>query len=233
MDRRKIVITGTSRGIGRYLAEHYATKGNTVFGCSRSRSSIENPNYFHQSLDINDEPAIKNWMFYLWRHAPVDVLINSAGIARMCPAMLTPTETVRELFDTNVISPFIIMRECAKLMRNSEFGGRVINISSVAVPLKIEGEAVYAASKAALEKLTEILAAELTSWKITLNTIGPNPIETNLIMGIPEEKIDKIIDDQPISRYGEMEDISNLTDFFIRQASDFVTGQTIYLGGIS
>ena len=115
-------------------------------------------------------------------------------------------------------------------MRKSD-NPRIINFSSVAVPLSLEGEAAYASSKAAVECLTKILSKELAP--ITVNAIAPCPVKTDLIANVPEDKLQKLIDKQAIRRYGTMEDISNVIDFFIKPESDFITGQIIYLGGIS
>ena len=110
--------------------------------------------------------------------------------------------------------------------------GRIINFVTVAVPLNLEGEAVYASSKAAVSSLTKILAKELSSYNITVNAIGPTPIETDLILSVPGDKIKNIINQQAIKRFGTFKDTSNVIDFFINDKSDFITGQIIYLGGI-
>src|SRR5207253_10933650 len=102
----------------------------------------------------------------------------------------------------------------------------------VAVPLKLEGEAIYAASKAAVISLTQILAHEFAKFGITVNAIGPTPIKTDLLRGIPPEKLERLISRQAIKRYGGTRDVIQVIDFFIDPASDFVTGQVIFLGGI-
>ena len=103
----------------------------------------------------------------------------------------------------------------------------------MAVPLRLEGEAIYAASKAAVEMLTRVLARELAPWGITCNAVGPTPIETDLIRNVPREKIDRLLASQAIPRFGRVDDVANVIDFFLRPESEFVTGQVIYLGGIS
>jgi 3-oxoacyl-[acyl-carrier protein] reductase len=110
--------------------------------------------------------------------------------------------------------------------------GRIVNFASVAVPLKLEGEAAYAASKAAVVSLTQVLAREFAEWGITVNAIGPSPVKTDLIRGVPEDKLDGLIKRQAIKRYGEMRDVVQVIDFFISPNSDFVTGQVVFLGGI-
>jgi 3-oxoacyl-[acyl-carrier protein] reductase len=109
--------------------------------------------------------------------------------------------------------------------------GRIVNVSTVAVPLRLEGEAVYAASKSALETFTRIAARELAPFGITCNAVGPCPIKTRLTAGIADEKIQALIDRQAIRRWGVPQDVVNVVDFFLRPESGMVTGQVVYLGG--
>ena len=231
-DPRVILISGTSKGIGRALVEHYAGEDCQVVGCSRSPSELELPNYRHYCLDVADESAVKG-MFTQIRKTEkrLDVLINNAGIASMNHSLLTPIETVKKVIETNFIGTFLFCREAARLMQSHRYG-RIVNFATVAVPLKLEGEAIYAASKAAVISLTQILAREFADFGITVNAIGPTPIKTDLLRGVPQEKLDALISRQAIRRYGEMQDVIHVIDFFIDRASNFVTGQVVFLGGI-
>jgi 3-oxoacyl-[acyl-carrier protein] reductase len=101
------------------------------------------------------------------------------------------------------------------------------------VPLVLEGEIAYIASKSAVEAFTKVLAKDLAQFKITVNAVGPTPADTDLISRVPKEKIDSLIAKQAIRRMAQFSDISNVIDFFIAPASDFVTGQIVYLGGVS
>ena len=116
-------------------------------------------------------------------------------------------------------------------MKKKHFG-RIVNLTTVATPLKLVGEAVYASSKAAIVSLTQILGKELAEFGITVNAIGPTPIKTDLIRAIPKDKIEDLIDSLAIKRYGEVRDVINVIDFFIKPESDYITGQVIYLGGV-
>ncbi|MEO5989766.1 MAG: SDR family oxidoreductase [Candidatus Eisenbacteria bacterium] len=230
---RTVVITGTRKGIGRYLAEHYVRLGCQVVGCSRVAPDWTLEGYEHHQADVTDERSIQA-MFHSveHRHGGLDVLINNAGIASMNHALLTPMRTAENIFATNVLGTFLCCREAARLMVRGKRHGRIVNFATVATPLRLEGEALYAASKAAVANLTEVLAREFAPFSITVNAVGPTPVATDLIRSVPKAKIGALLQRQAIHRLGTMEDISNVIDFFIRPESDFVTGQVIYLGGV-
>jgi 3-oxoacyl-[acyl-carrier protein] reductase len=231
-ENKVVLITGTRKGIGRALAEYYARNGCDVVGCSRSPFEGELPNYRHVCLDVGDEPAVKR-MFSEIRsqEGRLDVLINNAGVASMNHSLLTPIAAVNKIIQTNFTGTFLFCREAARLMQLHRYG-RIVNFASVAVPLKLEGEAIYAASKAAVISLTQILAREFADFGVTVNAIGPTPIRTDLIGGVPPEKLNALIERQAIKRYGEPRDVIHVIDFFLHRASDFVTGQVIFLGGV-
>ena len=233
MYKKVMVITGTRKGIGKYLSEYYLAKDFIVIGCSRSESDLKHDNYEHFCLDVADEKAVKKMISAISKkYGKIDYLINNAGIASMNHSLLTPLSVVEKVFKTNVFGTFVFCREAAKVMSKNKFG-RIINFATVATPLKMEGESVYAASKAAIETLTKILAKEFSPYTITVNAIGPTPIYTDLIKNVPQEKIGTLLNMQAIKRYGKFEDISNVTDFFLSDKSNFITGQVIFLGGVS
>ena len=228
-----MVITGTRKGIGRYLAEYYLDKGITVIGCSRSETDLCHENYEHFCLDVSDERAVKKMISSVSKkYQKIDYLINNAGIASMNHSLLTPLSTVEKIFKTNVFGTFNFCRETAKIMGKKKFG-RIINFSTVGVPFRLEGEAIYTASKAAVEMLTKILAKEFANMNITVNAIGPTPAETDLIKNVPKNKIQDLLKRQAVNRFSEYDDILNVVDFFIDIKSEMISGQTIYLGGVS
>ena len=228
-----ILITGSSRGIGEYLVEELIKQGHIVIGCSRTRGNFQHENYEHFAVDITNENTIKKFSKELRKkYKHIDILINNAGVASMNHFLLTPMETAKRVMEINYFGTFNMCRDISKLMRKSK-NARIINFTTVAVPLNLAGEAAYAASKSAVESLTKTLSKELSNYNITVNAIGPVPVKTALIAGVPEDKLNELLDQQAIKRFGEKKDVLNVVEFFIRPQSDFITGQIIYLGGIS
>ena len=227
-----ILITGTRKGIGYNLAKRYLSEGHFVIGCSRNECDIEDKDYCHYLVDITNEKDVNGFVSEIkakFNH--VDVLINNAGAAAMNHFLFTPVETAKSIMELNYIGSFICARAFVNLLKKSDHP-RIINFTTVAVPLNLAGELAYVASKSAIESFTKVLSKELAHLKITVNAIGPGPTETDLIGRIPKAKIDDLINNQTIKRMGTFADIANVIDFFISPGSDFITGQIIYLGGI-
>jgi 3-oxoacyl-[acyl-carrier protein] reductase len=233
MGKKVFIITGSSRGIGRELCEYYLNLGHIVCGCSRSSSDLKHVRYTHSTFDVSDEKAVKDMVRKtIDEHGRIDVLLNNAGIASMNPLIATPYKTAVNIFNTNFFGSFLFIREVGKVMIRQN-KGRIINFSTIATPLRLEGEAIYAASKASVVSLTEIAAKELAPYFITVNAVGPTPVPTDLIKSVPANKMKALINLQAIKRLGTIKDVSNVIDFFIHDGSDFITGQTIYLGGVN
>lgn len=237
---RVFIISGSSRGIGRALSEHYLQCGDIVVGCARSTSDIAHKNYRHFILDINDEKAVVAMVRATKKEfGKIDICLNNAGMASMNHILTTSYESAKRLVDVNFLGAFLLSREVAKAMisnkisnKNSAKSGVIINFSSVAAPLCLEGEAIYAASKTACESLTKTMAKELASYSIRVNAIALAPVQTDLIKAVPKDKIKALLEQQVIKRFGKFGDIINVIDFFISQKSDFITGQIITLGGV-
>ena len=226
------LITGASRGLGRFLAEHLRQLGATVVGFSRTLPEDE-VTFRHVPLDVTDEMAVTEIVGALAReYGRIDILINNAGIAAMNHSLLTPATTVERLLRTNFVGAFIVSREVVRAMQRRHYG-RIVNVSTVAVPMKLAGESAYAASKAALVTWSQIFAREVAGFGITVNVVAPGPMATELIKNVPTATIDALIAGLPIRRLTRLEDVANVVEFLCRHESDAITGQIVYLGGVS
>ena len=232
-DRQVMLITGTRKGIGRHLAETYVKRGYIVEGCSRGDASFEADGYTHTSMDISDEKAVKAWITGIARrHGRIDCVLNNAAIATMNHVLLTPAATANRMLSVNVTATMLVCRDAAKVMMRRRYG-RIVNFTTIVDPIGLAGEAIYAASKAAVVTFTRILAFELGAWGITCNSFGATPIMTDMIRGVPQDKIDAVVNGLAIKRLGTPDDCVNVCDFFISPTSDNITAQVLYLGGVS
>jgi len=230
---KTMLVSGASRGIGRAIVEHLLAAGHRVIGCSRSASSLVHERYTHLAADVASEPDVQALFRQVTdQFGALDALINNAGTGRMLPVALTPVSTVHQILNTNFVGTFLMTHAALRLLRKSP-SPRIVNFTTVAVPLRLEGEAVYAAAKSAVETFTRILAKEVGPWGITCNAIGPSPIRTQLIENVPEEKLAALVARQAIPRWAEPKDVTHVLDFFLHPASQLVTGQVVYLGGVS
>jgi 3-oxoacyl-[acyl-carrier protein] reductase len=233
IDRQVMIITGTRKGIGRHLAEHYVRRGFVVEGCSRGEAGWEAEGYTHHQLDVANERDVKAMvMGAAKRHGRIDAVLNNAAIATMNHVLLTPADTANRMLAVNVTGTMLFCREAAKVMKRRRYG-RIVNFTTIVAPIALAGEAIYAASKSAVVTFTRILAFEVGQWGITCNSFGATPIMTDMIKGVPQDKIDAVVNGLAIKRLGTYEDCANVCDFFISPASDNITGQVIYLGGIT
>jgi 3-oxoacyl-[acyl-carrier protein] reductase len=229
-----VLITGTRTGIGKALATHFLGLGHTVVGCSRKPSAIDHPHYSHHEVDLTDSKRIKSMCRAIRaEHGHLDAAVNNAGIASMNHFMMTPDEMSRRIFDVNFFAVLNCCRETVKLLQKSqEPAPAILNVSTVAVPWALEGQLVYSASKAAVEQLTRVMSKELADFDIRVNGIGLPPVDTVLTRTVAKEKIDALIGRQTVKRMCTIEDIVGPVEFLVSRESGFVTGETIFLGGV-
>lgn len=231
MDEPVVLITGSRKGIGRALSRHFAAEGWQVVGCSRSEPDESLENYTHFLVDVADETAVVEMFTEVRRKfGRLDHLVNNAGVASMNHSLLTPASTIRRLLETNVLGTFLCCREAAKCMQRRRFG-RIVNLSSIAVPLNLEGEAAYVASKAAIEALTRVLAREYAQFGITVNAVGPGPVETDLTLSVPRQKIEALTQRQVVKEMASPADVIAAVEYFLRPDARLISGQILYIGG--
>lgn len=226
-----MIITGTRKGIGRYLAEHYTQNGFIVIGCSRDNVNFELNNYQHYCLDVSDESLVKK-MFKEVRkkYGRLDVLINNAGVASKNHVLLTPLKEAHDSLNTNFIGTFIFCRESIKLMKNNNYG-RIINISSIHVPLALTGTSLYSGSKAAIEQFSRVLAREVFQFGITINILSLSVVkDTGMEITLTEEIKRKILNQTISKDQLDIYDVIHAVNFFIDEKSKMVSNQMICLG---
>ena len=240
---REVLIYETSPTHHRHTQRYRQRLKPILFAARAYRMWLlqRHENYRHFCLDVNEEKKVVAMVRSIAKEfGRIDILLNNAGIASMNHILTTPYKTMQNIFNTNVFGSFLFIREVAKIMvrekrdkKTANSTKRIVNFATVATPLRLEGEAVYAASKAAIVSLTQVLAKELSSFGITINAVGPTPVPTDLIKNVPKEKMQALLNQQAIKRFGEFEDVLNVIEFFLNPRSDFITGQVIYLGGVN
>lgn len=228
-----VVITGSSRGVGFELTKYFLAHGATVVGLSRGGKTLSHPFYHHFSIDIGNASEVQ--MAFLdvsKRFSRVDVLINNASVLTSQYSLVLPASRAEEMIRTNLLGTFLVSREAAKIMKKNKFG-RIINIGSMAASLEPAGDSVYAACKAGVSTLANVMAREFSLYNITCNTLGISAIETEMLKQLPKDRIDSVISSLPLPRYATIEDIINVIDFFASERSSYITAQTIFLAGVN
>lgn len=229
---RVVVVTGTRKGLGRLLADHFLLQGARVIGVSRGEATIQHPMYEHHSADVGDDSGVREAFLGIGRsHGRVDIVINNAAVVLVRHALITSASQAEETIRTNLLGCLYVSREAAKLMRQRAWG-RIINIGSIAAELDPVGEAVYAASKSASMTLAAVLAKEFATYGITVNTVAVTALETDMLDQLPEQAVTGLLASLTIPRLATPDDIINAVDFFASPRSGYITAQTLFLGGV-
>jgi 3-oxoacyl-[acyl-carrier protein] reductase len=233
MNQLVVVVTGTSRGLGRSLAEHFLSKDCKVAGCSRSASTIVNNSYYHTILDLSSEKEVRAWVRSIrLQFQRIDVLICNAAIVQSALFLsLTPGDLMESFLRTNIAGVFYPIREVSKQMA-SQSNGRIIAISSTTTAVHQEGTSIYSATKAAVTEMIKILAKEISSRGVTCNVIAPAMMRTGS-SGDLAENVDwevEMLKKQTIARVISQEEVCHVAEFLVSPLSSAITGQVIYIG---
>src|SRR5258707_11598082 len=234
------IVTGASRGIGAAVAERLAGDGfAVVINYSGDASSAEaiarkiegnGGRALTAKADVSDASAVRG-MFDATEAAfgGVDVLVNNAGIMKLARIADSDDALFDQQIAINLKGSFNAMREAAKRLRD---GGRIVNFSTSVVGIKLETYGVYAATKAAIETMTEILSKEMRGRSITVNAIAPGPVATDLFLnGKSPELIDRMSKMNPLERLGTPEDIAASVSFLAGPDGGWINGQTLRANG--
>ncbi len=234
------IVTGASRGIGAAIAERLGKDGFTVIvnyaGNAASAEEVVSKieaaggKAVTAQADVADADAVRR-MFDSAETAfgGVDVLVNNAGIMMLSPLADADDANFDRQISVNLKGTFNTLREAAKRLRN---GGRVINFSTTVVGLKLESYGVYAATKAAVETLTAIMAKEMRGRNITVNAVAPGPTATDLFLnGKSDELIERMSKMNPLERLGTPQDIAAAVAFLAGPDGAWINGQTLRANG--
>lgn len=228
------MITGSSRGIGLGIVDSLVSKGYLVAGCGRGDTTLVHENYFYSKVDVTDEIQIQKWIRSIEKkYKRIDILICNAGLVKSSLLMtVTSTKILTDFIDTHIKGTFITCREISKRMIKQRYG-RIITISSLSVPLLLEGTAAYTATKSAISEMTKVLAKELAATGVTCNVINPGLIETDVTKSFNKRWREMLIDKQTIKSTFSIIALCDIIDFFIGENSDCITGQVISMGSVT
>lgn len=226
---KKIIVTGCSSGIGYFLAENLIKYNYKVIGLARNEPK-EKYSFDFEKCDIRNFGSVKNFFSKVKKDKDIYGLVNVAGVASMNLLISTPEETINNIINTNLIGTIYCIKEAIPcFVRSKE--GRIINFSSFAVKIGLQGESVYVASKAGVEGFTRSIARELTPFNVTVNCISPGPIQTKLTSKVPTSYIEKVIQQQIINKQCTKEDVLKCTKIILSSESDKITGENFIIGG--
>lgn len=230
-NKKILLISGTSKGLGKEISNYYLKKNYIVYGCSRTKININSKFYNHSIIDINNEIDVRNWIEKIFKkHKKIDFLINNAAlIPTSYPAILNNKELVFNVFKTNVVAQINLINEVGKKMIKKKYG-RIINFSSMAAGLLEEGTSLYSSSKNSVETYSKIVAKELSKANITCNTIAPSMYNTSSFRKLGKRVIESSKKKLQTQRELTLNEITNVIDFLLKKESSVITGQTIYLG---
>jgi NAD(P)-dependent dehydrogenase (short-subunit alcohol dehydrogenase family) len=236
------VVTGAGRGIGRALSIGLAEAGADVVLLSRTRNDLEDTASEIEKLgrrayilptDVTSREEIRKAISYIEdQNRSIDILINNAGMNIRSNALEVTDQEWQTIMDTNLKSAFMMSQEAGKHMMEKN-QGKIINIASVAGHVALRTGVVYASTKAAMIQMTKVLAMEWGKYNINVNSIGPwyfkTPLTAELLQN--EEYVNDILAVTPLKRIGELEELVGPAVFLSSDASNYITGQTIFVDG--
>ena len=240
-DRLKVaLVTGASRGIGRAIAEALAGAGFAVIGTATSSAGAEQitarfveRNFVGQGmvLNVNDAASISLLLKEVEENfGSPTVLVNNAGITKDNILLRMKEDEWSDVVNTNLNAVFRLSKACVRAMTKAKWG-RIVNISSVVGSMGNSGQSNYSATKAGVEGFSRALAKELGSRNITVNTVAPGFIDTDMTKNLPVASKDAMLSQIPLARLGEPSEIADVVSFLVSDSAGYITGETIHVNG--
>jgi len=241
LEGKNALVTGGSRGIGRAICLRLASKGAQVFinyvsnsaAADETKKMIEDAGGKAQVIGFNVadteecQAAIKQMIKDC---SSLDILVNNAGITRDGLMARMSEDAWDAVLDTNLKGSFICSKAAARAMMKKKWG-RIVNISSVVGFSGNAGQVNYAAAKAGMQGMTKSMAREFASRNITVNSVAPGYIATDMTKDLPEAIQEKLLTEIPLASLGSVEDIAGAVAYLVSDDGGYVTGQTIHVNG--
>ena len=237
---RSVLVTGGSRGLGAAIVDAFLGLGDRVATCSRSATARTDAwgtapelaeRFHYETVDLGEIGALEALVAHVdARFGGIDVLVNNAGSVREGVIALVQPGDVDLVIDLNLKATIAVTRAVVRRMLRKR-SGRIINISSIVGLSGYRGLSVYAATKAGLDGLTRALARELGSREITVNSVAPGYLRTEMSHGLDEAQLAQIVRRTPLGRLGDAADVAAAVTFLASEEARFITGQVLVVDG--
>ncbi len=237
IDNKKVLITGSSGGIGKSLCEKFIENNCNIICTSSSIEKLEdlkkiygNNNSYYLLNFSNKNSFFDSMQQIAQEHTDIDVLINNAGITNDNLFIRMKEEQWLDVINVNLNSNYYIIKAILpNMIKNKK--GNIIGITSVVATTGNAGQANYTASKSAIISMYKSIAIEVAQRNIRINTIAPGFIKTPMTNKLNEDQINEIMKKIPMKKLGEPEDVANLALFLSSNSSSYITGQTFHVNG--
>ena len=228
------LVTGASRGIGNAIALELKQKGYSVIGTATSQTGVDSlleKDIEGYILDLNSKDSIDQfWSLLEENNKSISVLINNAGITRDNIVLRMSDEEWSDIMNVHLYGTFQLCKRSLKMMLKNKWG-RIINISSASASIGNRGQSNYAAAKAGVEAFTKSLAKEVGKRDITINSVAPGFISTDMTEQNEGVNSEYVVKEIPLGRFGEPNEVASLVGFLCSEDASYITGQTVHING--
>ena len=228
------LVTGASRGIGNAIALELKQKGYSVIGTATSQTGVDSlleKGIEGYILDLNSNDSIDRfWRLLEENNKSISVLVNNAGITRDNIVLRMSDEEWSDIMNVHLYGTFQLCKRSLKMMLKNKWG-RIINISSASASIGNRGQSNYAAAKAGVEAFTKSLAKEVGKRDITINSVAPGFISTDMTEQNEGVNSDYLVKEIPLGRFGEPNEVASLVGFLCSEDASYITGQTVHING--